>query len=120
MMDVSVLNAYILFKNIRQQHLQLSKFKLEVIRGLVTKYGSNKPHIGRALTAHPLRLTARHFPSLIPPNESSEAPRRRCYVCGNTERRAKQRSDTRYQCLECDVGLCITDCFKDFHTLQKI
>ena len=33
MIDVSVLNAYILFKNIRQQHIQLSKCKLEVIRG---------------------------------------------------------------------------------------
>jgi hypothetical protein len=92
--------------------LQLSKFKLEVIRGLETKYGSHR--------AHALRLTARHFPFLIPPNESSDTSRRRCYVCGNTERRAKQRSDTRYQCLECNVGLCITDCFKDFYTLQKI
>ena len=119
MMKVSFLNAFILFKNIRQQHLQLSKFKLEVTRELVTKYGFNRAHVGRALTAHPLRLTARHFSSLIPPNESSETPRR-CYVCGNTERRAKQRSDTRYQCLECNVGLCITNCFKDFHNLQKI
>jgi hypothetical protein len=119
-MDLSVLNAYILFKNIQQQHLQLFQFKLEVIRGLVTKYGSNRAHVGRALTDHPLRMTARHFPSLIPPNESSQTPRRKCYVCGNTERRAKQQSDTRYQCLECNVGLCITDCFKEFHTLQKI
>ena len=72
MMDVSVLNTYILFKMIQQQHLQLSEFKLEVIRGLVMKYGSNRAHVGRAFTVHPLRLTARHFPSLIPPNESSE------------------------------------------------
>lgn len=95
-MDLSVLNAYILFKNIQQQHLQPFQFKLEVVRGLVTKYGSNRAHVGRTLIDHPLRLTARHFPSVIPPNESSHIPRRRSYVCGNNERRAKQRSDTRY------------------------
>ena len=118
--DLSVLNSYILFKTMKHQNFQLSKFKLEIIRDLISKYGSKRSHIGRSLSAHPLRLTARHFPSLIPPNESKQTPQRRCYVCSNTERRAKERRDTRYQCTECDVGLCITDCFKDFHTLQRI
>jgi hypothetical protein len=119
-MDLSVLNSHILFKNMKHQNFQLSKFKLEIIRNLISKYGSKRSHIGRLLSVYPLRLTARHFPSLIPPNESNQSPRRRYYVCSNTERRAKERSDTRYQCTECDVGLCITDCFKDFHALQRI
>jgi hypothetical protein len=104
----------------KHQNLQLSKFKLEIIRELIVRYGAQKTHIGRPFSAHPLRLTARHFPSVVPPNDDNRTPQRRCYICSNTERRAKQRSDTRYQCTECDVGLCVIDCFKDFHTLQKI
>ena len=40
----------------------------------------------RALTAHPLRLTTRHFPSLVTSNDDNQTRRRRCYVCSNTER----------------------------------
>ena len=34
-------------------------------------------HIGRPFSVYPLRLTARYFPHLILPNESSPTPRRR-------------------------------------------
>lgn len=42
MIDLSVLNSFILFKTIKHQNFQLSKFKLEIIRELIAKCGSKK------------------------------------------------------------------------------
>jgi hypothetical protein len=56
----------------KHQNLQLAKFKLETIQELIEKYESKRSHVGRSLSPHPLRLTARYFPSLIPSNESSQ------------------------------------------------
>ena len=86
--DLSVLNTDISFKNKKHQNLQLSKFKLEIIPDLISKYSSKRSHIGRPLSAHPRRLTAIHLLSFIPPNKTNQTPRKNCYVCSNTERRA--------------------------------
>ncbi len=58
----------------KHQNLQLSQFKLEIIRELIAKCGSKKLHVGRSLSSDPLRLTASHFLSLVPPNENNETP----------------------------------------------
>ena len=36
----------------------------------------------------------------------------------NTTIRAKQRTESRYESAECNVGLCVTDCFQDYHILK--
>ncbi|GFO07295.1 PiggyBac transposable element-derived protein 4 [Plakobranchus ocellatus] len=61
-----------------------------------------------------LRLTARHFPSLIPAKDNSKIknPQQNCIVC--SEPNARKR--TRYQCSSCEVGLCPDQCFELFHT----
>ena len=39
---------------------------------------------------------------------------------GLVVRRTKRKDAfTRYECTQCDVVLCPTDCFKGFHTLQN-
>jgi hypothetical protein len=70
--DLLVLNSYILFKTMKHQNFQLSKFKLEIIRELIAKCGSKKSHVGKPLSGHPLQLTARHVLSLVSPNESNQ------------------------------------------------
>ncbi len=94
--------------------LHLSDFRLEIIRGILTKYGSQRPTtIGKPLTRDsPLRFTARHFPSLIPQTSQPKQPQRKCVVCTSHG----IRRDTRYFCPERDALLCILDCFKDYHT----
>ncbi|GFU12240.1 uncharacterized protein NPIL_350091 [Nephila pilipes] len=57
----------------------------------------------------PLRLTGRHFPDLVP-------SKRKCIVCS----KAKVRRETRYQCNECDVGLCVQPCFRKYHTADNL
>lgn len=52
---------------------------------------------------------ARHFPSRIESTEIQLNPIRKPYVCANTARKARSRRDTPYECIECDVGLCLMD-----------
>lgn len=64
----------------------------------------------------PLRLTARHFPDIVPPTSLKKNALRKCIVCS----RKKIRRESRYQCTECDVGLCVQPCFKIYHTTDKL
>jgi hypothetical protein len=119
LMDLTIYNAYVLYKLKKNINLRLASYQLEVIREIIEKYGSQvRSSIGRPSEDNPLRLTARHFPSRIPSTDTQANPRRKCFVCANTLRRAKSRRDTSYECVGCDVGLCLTDCFEDYHTLK--
>ncbi|XP_065664709.1 piggyBac transposable element-derived protein 4-like [Hydra vulgaris] len=69
-----------------------------------------------SVNANPMRLVERHFPSIIPPNPMGETPSRRCAVCSAN----KIRADTRYMCIDCDVGLCVNYCFKHYHTSRDL
>ncbi|XP_046679535.1 uncharacterized protein LOC124366956 isoform X3 [Homalodisca vitripennis] len=59
-----------------------------------------------------LRLIQRHFPEYVPPTEKKAGPSRRCIVCS----KRNVRRESRYQCSDCDIGLCAAPCFKVFHT----
>ncbi|XP_053974119.1 protein jim lovell-like isoform X12 [Hylaeus volcanicus] len=68
--------------------------------------------------AYHRRLIERHFPETIPPTEKKSKPVRKCVqcskkICANGKR---VRKETRYYCPECDAGLCITPCFRLYHT----
>ena len=95
---------------------------MHILHSVATsKWGEKKRiSIGRPTIDSPLRLSARHFPSLVPSTASKAAVQRKCYVCSNTEKSEKSVKYTRYQYEECDVGLCIIDCFKVYHTLKHI
>src|ERR1700722_8913503 len=113
MLDVSMLNAYIPYKEKKQVALQFTDFRLQVIRPILDKYGSQRdPRRGRPSTDKPLRLTARHFPSL------ASGGKRRCIVCSTTVKRPKKQSRSRYECSDCNVRLCIPNYFRDYHTLK--
>ena len=61
-----------------------------------------------------LRLTARHFPSLVKPKENvkNKHPQRDCKVCSALGKLKRSR----YECSQCEAGLCITNCFEIYHT----
>ena len=42
--------------------------------------------------------------------------RRKCIVCSRVELGPKKRTDTLYEYVDCDVGLCVDECFKKYHT----
>jgi len=116
-LDMTLHNVFVIYKMQNNLSFHLSDFRLDIIRGLLTKYGPQRPiTIGRAPTRDsPLRLTARHFPPLIPQTSQSKEPQKKCGVCTSHN----VRSDTRYMCVDCNVPLCIVDCFKDYHTKKN-
>jgi hypothetical protein len=116
---LAIYNAYVLYKLEKDVNLRLATYQLELIREIIGKYGSQvRSSIGRPPSESPLRLTARHFPSRILSTATQTNPRRKCYACANTVNRAKARRDTSYECIQCDVGLCLIDCFEDYHSLK--
>ena len=106
LLDLSMLNAYILYKEKKQVTLEFTNFRLQVIRKIFYKYGAQRgPRKGRLCANKPLRLMARHFPSLI------NGGLRQCIVCSTTAKRQKKRSRIRYECAACGIGVCIAYCF---------
>lgn len=118
LLDLSVLNSSILHQIKTGKKQSLGHFRNELVRGIIQKYCKD---IGtrRLVTSgpHPKRLIDRHFPSLVPPKDRNKSRQRNCVVCSHSIKKEKKRSSTRYQCDECDVGLCVINCFKEYHTL---
>ncbi|CAH2020340.1 unnamed protein product [Acanthoscelides obtectus] len=80
------------------------------------------PRTGRPSTQlTPLRLTGRHFPDLIPATEKKANPTRQCGICSRArdEREKKIRRGTKYYCADCETPLCVTPCFRIYHTVAN-
>jgi len=62
------INAFYLYKMQNSKNLQLKEFRLQLIKHIISKYSYQKQiSVGRPSTDSPLRLSARHFPSLVSP-----------------------------------------------------
>jgi hypothetical protein len=57
-------------------------------------------------------LHQRYFIHKVPPSGKKALPQRRCVVCTKHGR----KKDTRYCCLQCDIGLCLEECFEAYRT----
>ena len=68
---------------------------------------------GSPSKSNPLRFT-----EPIPSTGKKSAPTKRCVVCCSkqNEMGKKIRRESRYYCPDCNVGLCLTPCFKTYHT----
>ena len=66
--DMAAYHASVIYKMQNNIFSHLSDFRLEKIRGVLAKYRSQRSTtIGRSsVVDSPLRLTAWHFPALIP------------------------------------------------------
>ncbi|GFU15916.1 piggyBac transposable element-derived protein 4 [Trichonephila clavipes] len=92
-----------------------SKSGMDIVDCLIERYGKVSGKKGRlALQPNPMILTERHFLEVIAPSEKKLRPEKKCYVCSLKKNDTKK--ETRYFCPDCDVGLCLTPCFKLYHT----
>lgn len=111
MIDMCLWNSYCLYKLKTNKTISIAKFQLKLIDQILKKYQ-------KKTTRHPItpgnnhssRLNGRHFPSLYEATGKNRS--RRCVVCAKNDKRL----ESRYQCQECDVGLCVFPCFKTYHT----
>lgn len=123
LLDQATWNAYILYKKQGGTKLHL-QFRLQLIDMLIEKYYVAESHTnaaslrGRGSTSvNPSRLVERHFLDFIPPTPKKERPTKYCHICCSRRKEdgKKVRKETRFQCSDCNLGLCIP-CFKIYHT----
>lgn len=118
LLDMSVLNSFNMYRIKNKKRQTLGEFRIELVRQLIEKYGQNLGS-GRRTSSnhHPKRLIDRHFPSLISYEKGKTPKQLACVVCSQSVRKERKRSKSRYECRDCNVGLCVTDCFREYHTL---
>jgi len=113
LIDLSLLNAYSSYKTVTGNHIPIAQFQMELIRQIIEKYQTDRVPKSRPPTkVQPSKLIDRHFPSEVPATQSGRLARRRCQLC----KKNNKRTDTRYMCTECNVGLCTAPCFNTYHT----
>ncbi|XP_069949534.1 piggyBac transposable element-derived protein 4-like [Cherax quadricarinatus] len=123
LVDISMLNAYNIYKLKTNKTPKYGEFCLSVIRQIITKYQGATPAIDQRPRNYQ-HTSSRfrpgdHYPIQLPPTTAKKNAQKRCYVCTHTTKRPQTRRDTRFMCEECQVPLCIYPCFKEFHKLQQ-
>jgi hypothetical protein len=126
-LNVARYQSYLLQKIKAEKPLSQLQFTSKLVHQLIEDTPVEAARRGRPSDADiPTRLTDRHFLKSIPPTEKKEKPTKRCIVCSvpTGERRKRgvpspHRHETRYLCDTCNVALCVTPCFKRYHTLRN-
>ncbi|XP_018897457.2 piggyBac transposable element-derived protein 4-like [Bemisia tabaci] len=118
LLDSSILNAHVLFQLVTNKKVSIYEYKLKIIEQ--HQGPKRRPSGGKPSTSEtPLRLLGRHFPTFIPPTEKKISVTRKCLVCANTKLGVQKRRESRYECLDCRVTLCVAPCFQKYHTQLK-
>lgn len=109
-MQIALLNAHIVYTTTGGTDSFLD-FQKDVLSSLA--FG-NAERDGEEVDDHAVRLCGRHFIDILPPTEKAR-PQKRCRVCA---KKLRVRKDTRYYCPDCPSkpGLCLQNCFRDYHT----
>ncbi|XP_078045556.1 piggyBac transposable element-derived protein 4 isoform X2 [Augochlora pura] len=115
LLDVSVWNAYCLYKFNTKKNISMSDYHLALITELLKQYSEPREYNTGTSSVNVMRFKERHFPALYNSDKTKRKnPMRRCIVCSKD----KKRSSTRYYCKQCKVGLCVVPCFEMYHTKQ--
>ena len=121
---LSILNAYILYKQRTQSPVLQRTFQRELVKELVRNSGIFPSLTPRGCTAKGLTCLQAGgqrkywaLGSLTSPGHVWFAflPKRRSWQGQETNRRGQEESS--FQCSVCKVALCMQDCFKLYHTI---
>ena len=120
-LDVAVFNSFVVHRQLTRQELTYQRFRENLASQLIEEFHTpRRPSCGgRPTLDGPLRLSARHFPTLVTQTDQQGGrTRRRCRVCQTTTRCQQMRKATKFMCVQCDIPLCVTPCFEEYHTLK--
>ena len=114
LINQSVWNAFVLFKKKEGGEMTHLNFRMKLIERLIEEGKCvEEPYVRNycvKASENVTRLTGRHFPSHI--ETSNVRKSRKCVVCAQKQNEnGKRVRETRFQCEECDVGLCAAPCF---------
>ncbi|XP_069671411.1 piggyBac transposable element-derived protein 4-like [Periplaneta americana] len=110
LVDLCLENAYQLYRLKDGRDMCFVDFQMEAARQLLEQHNKTLPD--RAKRSKTTRLSGRHFPLYVPGRNDL----RPCYVCSHTVQRSRQYRETHYMCDKCSVALCVTPCFREYHT----
>lgn len=122
LIEMSLHNCHVIYKRNGGQEKVLD-FKLHLTEQIVHVFGKDvywikKPTSPVTFGPCPTRLSGRHFPIETESGEgvTTKKVQRRCTYC------AMQKKVRRsiYSCDVCQVALCITPCFKLYHTSEHL
>lgn len=122
--NMLLVNVYILHRKYgnptkRRVH---QTFRQDLVRALIQEAtNAPRPSRGKGRKAEPIdRLRGRHFPQNIPCKEGAKRrrPMRDCKACNipKNERTGYKRKQTSFYCPDCDIPLCVPECFELYHT----
>ena len=118
LLELTIWNAFILYNKTGHKKNSLD-FRLNLIEESKAKYKKTSiKSKGRPSSEDtPFRLSARHFPDIVPATEKKKNTATLCVVCSRRKNESgkKIRKKSRYFCKECDVRLCVVPCFKIYH-----
>ncbi|XP_068085205.1 piggyBac transposable element-derived protein 4-like [Anabrus simplex] len=116
LLNATVLNSLIIFRQATGTSIEQLSYRIQLVEGLFTKYartGGERNIQGRRASDNTVpRLQERHFIRKLAPKSEKSKPQRRCVVCS---KHGKKKTSV-YCCQECDVGLCLEECFELYHT----
>ena len=140
--NFAIMNAYILYKmRYNQKRVTQCNFREEIVYALVAQVDYSQlpvpvPSLHRQTANQnpPFRLAAgNHFPAkyVSPRGSTRKTHGRRCAVCSPAEkkfhqdnpdemRKGRKRfgSESVYYCSLCNTALCVTPCFRIYHTAK--
>jgi hypothetical protein len=88
LLELSLYNAYVLYKSKYNIKIQLLDFKLKIIREIFERFGSQIKNQYKYYSPNALlRLTGRHFPVKISQTKKTLNPRKNCVVCSKSKKK---------------------------------
>lgn len=120
---MSITNAYQLYCKTRSPNevkAPLLDFMIQIGEALAEKGGVELQNHSQQIASN--RLLGRHFPERVPATDKKKHPTRTCKVCSDrfkAQTGGHQRKESTWWCPDCEVGLCLPDCFKVYHTVAK-
>lgn len=130
LVDICMLNACNVYMTKTGERSSLRLFRSNVIKEMLGRFTTQVPmHScpGRQSRASQEALerlraegVATHYPVHIPPppGKPQKKGQRECIVCKTTDRREKKCKLVNTLCQGCHVGLCLGNCFRQYHSLK--
>ena len=129
--SLTILNAYILYKESTQSPVLHRIFRRELVKQLITSSGISPSLTPRGRPRRSAEGLTRlqpgsHFPEKIQGTGMKTNISRSCAVCfpaqkilaRTGEKRKRPGKESSFQCTVCKVALRIQDCFQLYHTVQ--
>ena len=121
MLNMLVLNAYILNKKFGERKLSHSDYREYIAEYLIRRSNRTYACVDTDNFLQCDRLVGRHWPMKFERNAMGCIVPHWCKVCcvglkeKNANRKREKEESTSYKCQQCNVPLCIDPCFHIYH-----